>query len=992
MKVANQLYCIIGFFAMVLIVIMSVNTIQIQNISDDWVERVRFDMIEKEKIALGIRTGDKANLSRLQFSKSIYNLDLLLYFSDIVSTNGFQFNYPLYYSVPPLDTVPGTLMATAKDARQHNALQSAWFKKGITDGTIKTAYQSQANVSKLSNMDNIFYPLYRANSDYLNVYFGVESSGHYQTEPYTKTNFDVAKFIAYPSGVQVTGYDPRIRMWYYEAFNNNTKTILTPPYNDALTGKVLVTMARYVNSVYPGEGVYGIDIYLDELAESVTGSTILQNGQFYIASGNGDAVLYKNIDLDNVQKFVDVLLSDSSEKAQFASVWEGIINNDKFNSTFTKNGDEWLLFSEKVIPDDIINNGGLLIDIDVSNVDIPYIIISAVPVSDIEKASNDIEESAEKNNTIILVVMIVILVIFIIVSVYLFYRLAKSFTKPLAIMEGLANQLCQNNLDANLDQFNGDIFETSAEINSISKAMQNMYMFLRASNLNYYNGDMKAAIDSYKDVEKIVNGMSGDKTRIMGSINNNKGAAYHQLGNFDNAYQCYKASIDTAKQMHKKAVDDNDTEMAKKHQQVIINRSYNMAVLGVDAMKSPGSNINRDGVKKDIDDVLIMARTNENLMVEIDARGLIGKYFSAIGDNNNAFSAYTGALNDLRHMEKNSSNTVTENPFCVEHAIYNMAEFYYNEAENTGNKNYTISSMELIDELNQRNNGKTNIPFTFIINIFRLQIAIADKLGRNDIVDGVQSIINSNDKLKGSFNAGSSREPRFFDFNIDISGSMSFYCDDSNNDSDSTPETRIQAVASSLKSLNQSVIRDCDNVCITSFNSRINSLTNNEYKPKGEISHIMNRTGPQWACNFSTAFFRTFSTSMDRIYSMQYHNVNAYGKPSFDPMCQPINVFVLTDGTDNDIENKTGKSKEWFINNINEKIKLCRVNLIIFTIGEEYDKNAIAKFISSAKSTVTSGGFSEHLEAGISADAIKDKFDVVEKLMAGANLKIEALA
>lgn len=985
MKVANQLYCIVAFFAFVLIAIMTVNTIQVKKISDDWVERVRFDMIEKEKIALGIRTGDKANLSRLQFSKSIYNIDLMLYFSSIVSTTGFQFDYPLYYSVPPLDVAPGPLGTSTKDGRQHNALHSGWFKKGITNGPIKTAYEAQANVSELSNMDNVFYPLYKANSDYLNVYFGVESSGHYQTEPYTKTNFDVAKFIAYPSGVEVTGYDPRIRMWYYEAFNNNTKTILTPPYNDALTGKVLVTMARYINDVYPGEGVYGIDIFLDELAESITGSTILQNGQFYIASTNGDAVLYKNIDLDNVQKFVDVLLTNANEKAQFASVWQGIISNDKFNATFRKNGADWLLFSEKVIPDDIANNGGLLIDIDVSNVDIPYIIISAVPVSDIEKASNDIKESAEKNNNTILGIMIAILIVFIIVAVVLFYKLAKRFTKPLQIMENLANQLCQNNLEANLDQFNGEIFETSAEINSISNAMQNMYKFLRASNLSYYNGDMNAALASYEDVEKIVGGMSGDKTRIMGSINNNKGAAYHQLGDFDKAYGCYKASIDTATKLHQEAVNNKDDEMAKKHQGVILNRKYNMAVLGVDALKAPGSTISKDGVKHDIDEVLNMARTTENLMVEIDVRGLLGKYFSAIGDNANAYAAYNGALNDLRQMEEHGVDKVTENPFCVEHAIYNMAEFYYNEAESTGDANYAVSSMQLIDELNQRNNGKQNIPFTFIINIFQLQLAVAEKLGRQDIVDGVQGVINNNDKLKGVITGSGSGGPQFFDFNIDISGSMSVVDDGSD-------MSRISAVASSLQSVNAHVIKDCDNVCITTFNSHIKKLTDGEYVPKQQISHIMNRPGSQWGCGSTTAFFRTFSDSMDRIYNKQYTAQDAYGRRSLNPTCQPINVFVLTDGSDYDTNNRTGHSKDWFIKNIDRRIKECRVNLIIFTIGNEYDKNAIAGFIESAKSTLTSGGFGEHLQAGTSADAIKDKFNDVKKLMAGANLKIEALA
>lgn len=65
--------------------------------------------------------------------------------------------------------------------------------------------------------------------------------------------------IIEPKQALPKGYDPRERSWYKEAMAKKGETIITEPYQDAVTGNMVITVAKTTND---GSGVVAVDINL----------------------------------------------------------------------------------------------------------------------------------------------------------------------------------------------------------------------------------------------------------------------------------------------------------------------------------------------------------------------------------------------------------------------------------------------------------------------------------------------------------------------------------------------------------------------------------------------------------------------------------------------------------------------------------------------------------------------------------------------------------
>jgi methyl-accepting chemotaxis protein len=91
-------------------------------------------------------------------------------------------------------------------------------------------------------------------------------------------------FLIYPHQDVSADYDPRERPWYIEAKKKEGQTIITEPYIDAFTGKVLITIAQTLND---GSGVIGIDLDLDALKNVTSGIKIGREGYPAILSAQG---------------------------------------------------------------------------------------------------------------------------------------------------------------------------------------------------------------------------------------------------------------------------------------------------------------------------------------------------------------------------------------------------------------------------------------------------------------------------------------------------------------------------------------------------------------------------------------------------------------------------------------------------------------------------------------------------------------------------------
>ncbi|WP_409420904.1 methyl-accepting chemotaxis protein [Pseudaeromonas sp. ZJS20] len=83
-------------------------------------------------------------------------------------------------------------------------------------------------------------------------------------------------------------YDPRTRPWYQQA-EREAGTVVTPPYVDHNTKKLVITLARKING-----GVVGADLTLDTVLNTVNAMKLPENGVAILADQAGNIVAYSD--------------------------------------------------------------------------------------------------------------------------------------------------------------------------------------------------------------------------------------------------------------------------------------------------------------------------------------------------------------------------------------------------------------------------------------------------------------------------------------------------------------------------------------------------------------------------------------------------------------------------------------------------------------------------------------------------------------------------
>jgi methyl-accepting chemotaxis protein len=87
-----------------------------------------------------------------------------------------------------------------------------------------------------------------------------------------------------------SGYDPRTRPWYQQA-TGASETIITPPYIDHNTKKLVITLARAVQ-----EGVVGADLTIDSVLTTVNSLQLPAHGIAILADRDGSILAYSEQD------------------------------------------------------------------------------------------------------------------------------------------------------------------------------------------------------------------------------------------------------------------------------------------------------------------------------------------------------------------------------------------------------------------------------------------------------------------------------------------------------------------------------------------------------------------------------------------------------------------------------------------------------------------------------------------------------------------------
>ena len=207
------------------------------------------------------------------------------------------------------------------------------------------------------------------------------------------------------------GWDITGRGWY--SCITTKKTILTEPYIDSSTGKMILSAASPVyDDTGAVLGAVGMDISLDHMTEIMSEYKIGRNGYMLLLSENGtflyhpqSDIIQKNVkDVDVSQNVINILKSTNNEFFRYK-----IDGSTKYGS---------------------LQHAG----------NTGYIVLSSLPLSEYY--------------SMLIVMVIALLILFAVGIILIAFKIKKSainLTKPILELNRIAQQLAAGNLDVNLN-------------------------------------------------------------------------------------------------------------------------------------------------------------------------------------------------------------------------------------------------------------------------------------------------------------------------------------------------------------------------------------------------------------------------------------------------------------------------------------------------------------------------------------------------------------
>ncbi|MCM8710254.1 methyl-accepting chemotaxis protein [Clostridium sp. SYSU_GA19001] len=131
--------------------------------------------------------------------------------------------------------------------------------------------QAYTSEEKIQYAKNYLKEMQSSSTNIMNTFYGTESG----------------KFQIYPEADIPDNFNHKERPWYKLAVNNKGKIVVTPPYKDVATGKIVVTLAKTVEYENNIVGVVGIDLSLDALSDSLSKSKTGETGYVFICDSDG---------------------------------------------------------------------------------------------------------------------------------------------------------------------------------------------------------------------------------------------------------------------------------------------------------------------------------------------------------------------------------------------------------------------------------------------------------------------------------------------------------------------------------------------------------------------------------------------------------------------------------------------------------------------------------------------------------------------------------
>lgn len=181
-----------------------------------------------------------------------------------------------------------------------------------------------------------FKSLYKGDKTVFSIYYSTEKDIHSDKDGY---------FVDTTDWKPPKTYIPQKRIWYKMAIKTDD-TIVTPPYTDAQTGKLVITIARQTKDPQGKRmGVIAIDLFIDGVSRIIAAQKFSSNSRTWLVDSKGrfithkskKALLKKNIFKTQIPKKYSKVLKNS--RPAFQTVAE----QDNFLATAPLPGTDWTI-------------------------------------------------------------------------------------------------------------------------------------------------------------------------------------------------------------------------------------------------------------------------------------------------------------------------------------------------------------------------------------------------------------------------------------------------------------------------------------------------------------------------------------------------------------------------------------------------------------------------------------------------------------------------
>jgi methyl-accepting chemotaxis protein len=418
--------------------------------------------------------------------------------------------------------------------------------------------------------------------------------------------------------VSGSDYDISTREWYTSAVESD-KAIISEPYVDSSTGKMVVSVVSPVFSNNGIIGVFGIDLSLDQLNEVMSNAKIGKTGYYIFLSKNG-TIIYSPAQ-DYILKSVnDLPVSENAKKM----ISEGKTGNVQYTS------------------------GGVSLHGYVADIgDTSWKAVSSMP----DKEYGEMYQGLKVLLTTIIIIIMILICVIVFIS-------SNSIVRPLRKLATAADKIAEGNLEVDLDIKTSD--ETSLVADSFNRTVLRLKDYIAYINeisdllaqigngdLNIvfnqaYDGDFAIVKEALLDTSNMLNNtlsefnVSADQV-ASGSNQVASGAQALSQGTTEQASSIEELSstVNTITEQIKETAEN--AERAKQianESGVATEQSQEQMRLMIEAMEEISSASNEIGkIIKNIDDIAFQTNILAlNAAVEAARAGAAGKGFAVVAE------------------------------------------------------------------------------------------------------------------------------------------------------------------------------------------------------------------------------------------------------------------------------------------------------------------------------------------------------------------------